>query len=370
MIRVGDVARIIERAAPLALALPDDNPGLQAGSARARVRGILVALDPTPAAVRRAAASKADLLVTHHPLFLDPLRRVDTGTATGAALAAALAAGISVYAAHTNLDEAPAGLAVAVSRRLGLEEIRFLHPVSGPAWFKVVVFAPVAAAADIHAAMAAAGAGAIGRYDSCAFLTRGEGFFRPLAGARPTIGAPGKLACVPEARLEMIAGEGDLAAVLAAVHRVHPYEVPAIDCLPLHPAPLGGFGCVGRVHPERPVAFARRAARALGAEARVSGARVSRVQTVAVCPGSGGRLVPLAAAAGADVLVTGEIRYHNMREAEHHGIAIVELGHDRTEMPAVDLLARLIRGGLAAVEVPVPVTVYKEPRAARTAVGR
>ena len=159
MIRVGDVARIIERAAPLALALPDDNPGLQAGRADAGVGGVLVALDPTPAAVRRAVRAKADLLVTHHPLFMDPLRRIDTGTATGAAVAAAIGAGISVYAAHTNLDAAPEGLAVAVARRLGIEDSRFLHPVNGPAWVKVVVFVPVAAAAELHAAMAAAGAG-------------------------------------------------------------------------------------------------------------------------------------------------------------------------------------------------------------------
>jgi dinuclear metal center YbgI/SA1388 family protein len=370
VIRVGDVARIIERAAPLVLALPDDNPGLQAGRTDAGVGGILVALDPTPAAVRRAVRAKADLLVTHHPLFMDPLRRIDTGTATGAAAAAALGAGISVYAAHTNLDAAPEGLAVAVAKRLGIAEPRFLHPVNGPAWVKVVVFVPVAAAERLHAAMAAAGAGALGHYDSCAFLARGEGLFRPLAGARPAVGTPGKLERVPEVRLEMIAGEAELPAVLAAIHREHPYEVPAIDCLAQRPAPLGGFGCVGRVGTTSLGAFVRGAARALGAEARVSGARVSRVRTVAVCPGSGGRLVPLAAAAGADVFVTGEIRYHNMREAEHHGIAIVELGHDRTEMPAVDLLVRLIRGGLAASGASVPVAIYKEPRAARTAAGR
>jgi dinuclear metal center YbgI/SA1388 family protein len=370
VIRVGDVARIIERAAPLALALPDDNPGLQAGRAAARVAGILVALDPTPAAVGRAVRLKADLLVTHHPLFMDPLRRIDTGTATGAAAAAALGAGISVYAAHTNLDAAPQGLAVAVAGRLGLTDLRFLHPVAGPGWVKVVVFVPVAEAPRLHAAMAAAGAGAIGSYDSCAFLARGEGRFRPLAGAHPAVGTPGKLECVAEVRLEMIAAEAHLDAVLAAIRRVHPYEVPAIDCLPLRPEPLGGFGCVGGVAPASLAAFARGAARALGAEARISGARVPRVRTVAVCPGSGGRLVPLAAAAGADVFVTGEVRYHNMREAEHHGLAIVELGHDRTEMPAVDLLARLIRGGLAAAGAPLPVAIYKEPRAARTVAGR
>ncbi|MDP2325250.1 MAG: Nif3-like dinuclear metal center hexameric protein, partial [Gammaproteobacteria bacterium] len=305
MIRVEDVARIIERAAPLALALPDDNPGLQAGRADAGVHGVLVALDPTPAAVRRAVRVKADLLVTHHPLFMDPLRRIDTGTATGAAVGAAIGAGIAVYAAHTNLDAAPEGLAVAVARRLGIEDLRFLHPVNGPARVKVVVFTPAAAVAKLHAAMVAAGAGAIGRYDSCAFSGRGEGFFRPLDGAHPTVGVPGRLERVPEERLEMVAGEKELHAVLAAIRRAHPYEEPAVDCYPLLPAPLGGFGCIGRVGSANFAAFVSGAARALGAEARVSGARVSRVSTVAVCPGSGGRLVPLAAASGADVFVTG-----------------------------------------------------------------
>ncbi len=178
------------------------------------------------------------------------------------------------------------------------------------------------------------------------FSAPGEGLFRPLAGARPAVGTPGKLERVPEVRLEMVAGESDLPAVLAAIRRAHPYEEPGdrllCRCVPRRWA--GSAVSAGSVRHALALSSAR-AARALGAEARVSGARVPRVRTVAVCPGSGGRLVPLAAAAGADVFVTGEVRYHNMREAEHHGIAIVELGHDRTEMPAVDLLARLIRGG-------------------------
>jgi dinuclear metal center YbgI/SA1388 family protein len=370
VIRVGDVARIVERAAPLALALPDDNPGLQLGSTAAPVRRILVALDPTPAAVGRARAAKADLLVTHHPLFMDPLRRIDTATANGAAAAAALGAGIAVYAAHTNLDAAPEGLAVVVARALGLRDARFLHPMPGPAKYKVVVFAPPASVAGLRDAMAAAGAGRIGAYDTCAFAAPGEGAFRPLAGARPAVGRVGALERVAEQRLEMLADEAALPAVLVAARRAHPYEEPAIDCYPLRREPLGGFGCIGAVAPEGIKAFVARAAAALGAEARVSGRLPKRVRTVAVCPGSGGRLVPVAAAAGADVFVTGEVRYHNMREAEHHGLAIVELGHDRTEMPAVDVLSRLIREGLAAAGAAVPIATYKEPRAASAAAGR
>jgi hypothetical protein len=230
-----------------------------------------------------------------------------------------------------------------------------------------VVFAPVGAAKALHEALARAGAGEIGRYDRCAFMTRGEGLFRPRAGSRPKVGRRGRLERVPETRLEMIADEKNVAAVVAALRAAHPYEEPAFDLYPLRAGTGGGYGCIGSVAPSPLAVFARRAARALGAEARVSGKIPPRVRTVAVCPGSGGRLVEAASRAGADVFVTGEVRYNVMREAEHAGIAVVELGHDRTEMPAVGLLARIIREGLGrGAAASLPIGVYKEPRAART----
>jgi hypothetical protein len=144
-----------------------------------------------------------------------------------------------------------------------------------------------------------------------------------------------------------------------------PPRAPSRPAIDVTPAPRRWAAWLRRTAAPAFRAFCRAAARR---RAR-GGARPARVARRGL-PGSGGRLVPVAAAAGADVFVTGEVRYHNMREAEHHGLAIVELGHDRTEMPAVDLLARLIRGGLAAVGASVPVATYKEPRAARTAAGR
>ena len=53
---------------------------------------------------------------------------------------------------------------------------------------KIVVFVPVSAADAVRGAMAAAGAGKIGNYDSCSFSSRGIGRFRPLEGANPHIG--------------------------------------------------------------------------------------------------------------------------------------------------------------------------------------
>ena len=77
MIRVGDIARIIEAQYPLDYAVAGDNCGLQIGNPESTVRTILVALDPSPPVVARAVAAGADLLVTpcpFCPLHLDGLQ--------------------------------------------------------------------------------------------------------------------------------------------------------------------------------------------------------------------------------------------------------------------------------------------------------
>ncbi|MDD5103079.1 MAG: hypothetical protein PHX93_01620 [Candidatus Peribacteraceae bacterium] len=79
--------------------------------------------------------------------------------------------------------------------------------------------------------MAGAGAGSIGRYDSCSFSSRGTGRFRPLKGATPAVGAVGSLEEVEEERIETVVQEDALQKVLQAIVKVHPYEEPAIHVL-------------------------------------------------------------------------------------------------------------------------------------------
>lgn len=98
---------------------------------------------------------------------------------------------------------------------------------------KIVVFAPVSHADDVRKALAEAGAGHIGNYDSCSFSSRGIGRFRGLEGTKPFIGESGKLEEVEEERIETICPSEKMEAVLTAVKRSHPYEEPAIDIYPL-----------------------------------------------------------------------------------------------------------------------------------------
>lgn len=98
---------------------------------------------------------------------------------------------------------------------------------------KIVIFTPVTHAEKVRKALAQAGAGKIGNYDSCSFSSRGIGRFRPLKGANPFIGKSEKLEEVEEDRIEVICSSEQMKEVLEAAKKAHPYEDPAIDIIPL-----------------------------------------------------------------------------------------------------------------------------------------
>jgi dinuclear metal center YbgI/SA1388 family protein len=79
--------------------------------------------------------------------------------------------------------------------------------------------------------------------------------------------------------------------------------------------------------------------RALGVSVRVWGDHGALVARVGVAPGSGRSLVAAARLAGCDVLVTGELRYHEALDAVSSGLSVIEAGHDATEWPLVPVLA-------------------------------
>lgn len=95
----------------------------------------------------------------------------------------------------------------------------------------LVFYVPVADAEAVLAAVFAAGAGAIGDYDQCAFRVQGTGQFRPLAGATPTVGAVGALERVAEERVEVVLPRAIRADVVDALRAAHPYEEPAFHVL-------------------------------------------------------------------------------------------------------------------------------------------
>jgi len=349
----------MESWAPSWTAEPWDRVGLVVGESGAEVRRAWVALELGEELLDQAQAAGVQMLLLHHPPLFKPLERLLTDQPATARLLRAATQGMALFAAHTNLDAAPAGVNDALARRLGLVELEVLAPLDR-GLLKLVTFVPPEHRPAVAEALFQAGAGRIGDYRECAFRQRGMGGFLAPAHGDPFIGTPGQREEVEEERLEVVLPEAQAGRVLESLRRAHPYEEPAYDLYPLRQGPSGvGLGRVGRL--ERPLEgkeFLERAARRLGAHSPSwSGPLPRRLERVAVVGGSGGDLLPLAAAAGAQLMVTGEAHYHHYEMAEDLKICLAVMGHFQTEVVIVEPWARrlgrmLETAGLSCVVEP------------------
>ena len=121
MITVRQVYEAMQAIAPLELAESWDNPGLLVDCGGA-VHRVLMALDITPEVVEEAAAKQCEMIVSHHPVIFDPLKRLSAGDVP----ALLLQNGISAICMHTNLDAAEGGVNDILAKKLGLLDTEYL----------------------------------------------------------------------------------------------------------------------------------------------------------------------------------------------------------------------------------------------------
>jgi len=337
--------------APASLAEGWDNPGLQVGDPGAEVSIIMVALDPTPDAIASAIDSSCQLLVTHHPLLFKPLKSISRATRQGNLIHAAIRGGLSVVCMHTNYDIAAGGLNDLLAEKIGLPNCLPLQTTSSQELLKLVVFVPTDHIEQVRSALFPY-TNSIGNYRDCSFATSGEGTFTPLDGAKPFIGVVGTAQRVPEQRLELLLDRKNLPKTIKALLAVHPYQDPAFDVYPiLNEGEKQGLGRIGHLPDTLSLAdFAAEIKRALAAPGlRYVGDPSASVSKVALCSGSGASLAREAARAGADVLVTGDVKYHDARDAEDIGIALIDAGHFHTEIIMVPEITQRIKAALCAL---------------------
>lgn len=339
------IIEAMERLAPKNLAENWDNVGLLIGSPVQKVTKILVTLDVTQAVVEQAVQDGVDLIITHHPVIFKPMTRIRTDLPQGQILSGLLKANIAVYAAHTNLDSAAGGVNDILAAKLHLQSTEPLAVSYNEKMYKLVVFVPKTHMEDVRQAILEAGAGHIGNYSHCTFTSDGIGSFLPLEGTEPFVGECGTVHYAHEIRLETIVPEKNSRRVIKAMLKAHPYEEVAYDMIQLvNPGQALGLGRVGKLPAPMPlIDFIGQVKVALGSEyVRAAGPQDKMVKKVAVCGGSGAGFIHKAAFAGADVLITGDVKYHEAQEAAAAGIAVIDAGHFATEQPVVPFVAEYL----------------------------
>lgn len=340
---LADVLAALEADWPARLAEPWDAVGLVVGDPGERVRRVHVAVDPTEAVAAEALAAGADLLITHHPLYLRGTSSVAATTPKGRVVHQLVRGGCALLVAHTNADSAEHGVNDALADLFGLTGTAPLEPHRAAGLDKLVVFVPTTHAERLRTALADAGAGQVGAYDRCAWTAAGEGTFRPRAGADPAIGVVGRAEVVAESRVEVVLTRDLRRPVLAAMRAAHPYEEVAYDLLECVPEDgRTGLGRVGELpRPTTLAELADVAARVLPATSwgvRAAGDPDQVVRRLAVCGGSGDSLLGAAATAGADAFLTSDLRHHPASEAPA-GLALLDAAHWATEWPWLPVAA-------------------------------
>ncbi|WP_031385657.1 Nif3-like dinuclear metal center hexameric protein [Desulfonatronum thiodismutans] len=318
---VHELIAMIEATAPLQWAASWDRSGVQVAAGRKRVGKLAVGLDPTPGLIDQALGWGADFILVHHPLALKPeLPALPNGYRH--VLGALLRHDAWLYAAHTSLDVQPRGPVRWLAGELGLKNISVLEETGSRLgrWFRIL--------------------GPEGRIEQVAQKLEGRPGVEVYAlGARI---------------LEVVAAPGSDFEVYGVISGVEDDALRVVSHeLDLPKEPLG-FGFVGDM-PEPTLwgEFSEALKRLLGPPKALAGIVPEKVNRVACCPGSGASLLGRVAKVGAQVYVTGDLKYHDAQAARELGYLVVDVGHFALEERMMRVFSEELRRKLThgAVEV-------------------
>lgn len=230
-----------------------DNAGFLVGDMDGEYKGALVSVDVTPATVEEAIGKGLSLIVSHHPLIFSGMKRITNADATGRMVRRLVQNNISVYAAHTNLDNLDWGVNGILAQKLGLTDCRILRPVP-----------------------------------SCTNT--------PLHQTTPTpqIGA-GMTGLLPHPM--------DVCEFLKMVKQTLNLPVIRTSQITNHNLPI---------------------------------------HKVAICGGSGSFLIGDAKRAGANIFMTGDLKYHDFQQSEDK-VILADIGHYESEQFSKEIFYRVIK---------------------------
>lgn len=361
-VTVGDAVQVLTQWAPLELKESWDNPGLLVGNPKDKVTKIMTTLDVMMGTVDYAIEHGVDMIVSHHPLIMkNTLQNLRTDTYDGEMFLKLLTHHIAVFSAHTNLDSADGGVNDVMARLLQLQHTKGLVPTLEDKLYKIVVYVPESHADAVRKALGESGVGYIGNYSDCSFSVTGTGRFKAHEGTNPFIGEVGEVTTAKEERIETIVPKSKLSAVLQAMLAVHPYEEPAYDVYPLeNKGHLCSMGRIGDwpAGPTKAIDVLHTIKEAFHLDVLpYAGDPNTIVSKVALLGGGGAGFIQLAKDAGADLYLTGDVKYHDAQLAVKLGIVVADGSHYGTEVPVVTDLQQRLQAVSAEKGWDVPVVV-------------
>ena len=333
----------IEQLSPLDYAEDFDNVGLLVGNYEQEVSGVLVTLDCLETTIDEALKNDCNLIIAFHPIIFKGLKKLNGKNYVERVVIKALKNDIAIYAMHTALDNSFEGVSGKMAEVLGLSDTKILLPQKGYLK-KLTTYVPESAAHDIRDALFQVGAGHIGDYSHCSFNMNGEGTYLGGENTNPTVGKPGSLEKVNETFISVLFESHLQSKILKTLFTDHPYDEVAYDIVNLENTHEKiGMGIIGELaKPLRPNNFFEHLKRTFNLSViRHSDINKKEIKKVAVLGGSGSFAIEQAIAAGADIFITADLKYHDFYKAEGK-LILADIGHYESEQFTKNLLVEYL----------------------------
>lgn len=336
---IKEVISIIEDFAPLTYAEDFDNVGLLVGDSNKEVTGALITLDTLEATVEEAISKNCNLIISFHPIIFSGLKKLTGKNYVERTVLKAIKNDIAIYAIHTALDNQYQGVNDMIAEKLGLINRKILIPRNNSIK-KLTTFVPFEDAEKVRAALFLAGAGSIGNYDHCSFNVLGRGSFKGNEHSNPVIGKKGEVHYEDETQIGVTFESHLKSKILKSLFQSHPYEEVAYEIHTLENSNQHlGMGMVGElenaVDEENFLNQVKTTFHCGGI--RHSALLDKPIKKVAVLGGSGAFAIENAKAAGADIFITADLKYHDYYKAEQK-LVLADIGHYESEQFTKNLL--------------------------------
>ena len=335
----------IESKYPLNLAYDWDNVGLLVGDFDLEVNKVMVSLEANENVIEEAIKNNVDLIVTHHPFIFKKLNKINTADLKGRLIHKLIKNDIALYSMHTNFDIAFDGLNDYFMEIMGFENSKILEETNSEVLYKLAVYVPATHIDIVKDVLGKSGAGHIGNYSHCSFSSEGKGNFKPLEGSNPFIGNSGEIETVEEIKIETIVPKRILGGVISKMISAHPYEEVAYDLYRLeNKGNSVGLGRISKLDKETNLEeLCNLIKEKLDMKhIRVVGNLETKINKVAVVTGSGSDMVKKAQRSGAQVLISGDVKYHEAQDILDMGMCLIDCGHFESENIFKDVMKRFL----------------------------
>jgi len=336
---VKEITHSLEQLAPIAYAEDFDNVGLLVGDHQQEVSGVLVSLDCLEVTVEEAIEKDCNLIVAFHPIIFGGLKSLTGKSYVERVVIKAIQNNIAIYAIHTALDNCFKGVNDMICEQLHLKNRQVLIPQSNTIK-KLTTYVPQKDSNKVLKALFKAGAGNVGNYEQCSFTLDGKGSFLPNEEANPVVGKNGELQIEEEKQLHVTFARHVEHQVLAALKTSHPYEEVAYELTSIENTNQHiGIGMLGELESGMEEKNFLKHIKEVFKTGAVRHSHIlgKEIKKVAVLGGSGAFAISAAKAAGADIFITADLKYHDFFKAENK-ILLADVGHYESEQYTKNLL--------------------------------